>query len=530
MMEKFQKFGGAMFTPVLLFTFSGIMVALTIVFTNPMIMGGIAAEGTLWTDIWTILQSGAWTVFNQMEILFVIGLPLGLAKKATGRAALEAFVLYMTFNYFVGAFLQLFGGFFGVDFATEVGGASGLKMIGGIKTLDTGVLGAILVAAIVVWAHNRYFDKKLPDFLGIFQGSSFVCIVGFFVMFALAFTTSLIWPKVQMGIVSLQGVITSSGIFGVWLYTFLERILIPTGLHHFVSTPFVYGPAVVEGGITRYWMENINDFAASSRPMIELFPEGGFALTGCSKIFAPLGIAGAFYMTALPEKKKKVLTLLIPITLTAIVAGITEPLEFTFLFVAPVLFVVHSILAATMAAVMYQFGVVGDLGAGLIEQAAKTWIPLAQNHWQTYVLQFVIGIAFTVIYFFVFRTLILKLNLPTPGRELETEDVKFYSKKEYRERNADGSKAVPEGELAFQEKAADFLEALGGRENIETIANCATRLRVRITDPEKMAPDSVFREIGAHGVVRKGNAVQVIVGLDVPMIKAQADLLLKGTN
>lgn len=191
-------------------------------------------------------------------------------------------------------------------------------------------------------------------------------------MFALAFVMCLVWPKVQNGIVSLQGLMTSSGAFGEWLFTFLERILIPTGLHHFVATPFLYGPAVVEGGITRYWMEHVNEFAQSTRPMIDLFPEGGFALTGNGKIFAPVGIAAAFYATAKPDKKKKVLTLLIPITLTAVIAGITEPLEFTFLFVAPVLFAVHAFLSATMAVVMYKFGVVGDLGSGAIEQAAKT--------------------------------------------------------------------------------------------------------------------------------------------------------------
>lgn len=530
MMEKFQKFGGAMFTPVLLFTFSGIMVALSVVFTNPTIVGSIASEGTLWTNVWMILQNGAWTVFNQMEVLFVIGLPLGLAKKATGRAALVSFVLYMTFNYFINGLIEFYGSFFGINMTGEVGGATGLKVISGVTTLDTGVIGAIIVAAIVVWIHNNYFDTKLPDFLGIFQGSSFVAIIGFFMMFILAIITCFVWPKVQMGIISLQGVMTSSGLFGVWLYTFLERILIPTGLHHFVSTPFVYGPAVVEGGITKYWMENINVFAQSTKPMIELFPEGGFALTGNSKIFAPLGIAGAFYVTAKNEKKKKVLTLLIPITLTAVIAGITEPLEFTFLFVAPILFIVHSILAATMAAVMYQFGVVGDLGAGLIEQAAKTWIPLAQNHWQTYALQWVIGLCFTVIYFIVFRTLILKLNLATPGRETDSEKVKFYSKKEYKEKNKSSHSIENEKDSQFQLQATQIIDALGTAENIETIANCATRLRVSIVDPDKIAEDSVFRSLGIHGVVRKGTAIQVIVGLDVPIIKSQIDLLLKDSN
>lgn len=334
-MEKIQRFGGAMFTPVLLFSFSGIMVALCIIFKNPMLVGSIATEGTAWYSIWSIIENGAWTVFNQMELLFVIGLPIGLAKKANARAAMEAFVIYITFNYFVSGMLQFFGKFFGVTFGVEVGGESGLKMIAGIKTLDTGIIGAILISAIVVYLHDRYFDKKLPDFLGIFQGSSFIVILGFFGMLPIAFLICLIWPKIQMGISSLQGFLAGAGIFGVWLYTFLERILIPTGLHHFIYTPFVYGPAVVEEGITKYWMGHLQEFAQSTRPLKELFPEGGFALHGNSKIFAAPGIAAAFYLTAKPEKKKTVLAILIPATLTAVLAGITEPLEFTFLFISP---------------------------------------------------------------------------------------------------------------------------------------------------------------------------------------------------
>ncbi len=203
-MEKVQRFGGAMFTPVLLFSFSGIMVALAIIFKNPMIVGSIANEGTVWYGIWSVLESGAWTVFNQMELLFVIGLPIGLAKKANARAAMEAFVIYLTCNYFISSMLEYFGSFFGVDFTQEVGGDSGMKLIAGIKTLDTGIIGAIFISAIVVWLHNRYFDTKLPDFLGIFQGSSLIAILGFFAMLPIAFLICLIWPKIQMGIGSMQ--------------------------------------------------------------------------------------------------------------------------------------------------------------------------------------------------------------------------------------------------------------------------------------------------------------------------------------
>lgn len=529
MMEKIQRFGGAMFTPVLLFSFSGIMVALCIIFKNPMIVGSIASDGTTWHSVWSIIEGGAWTVFNQMELLFVIGLPIGLATKANARAAMEAFVIYITCNYFISGMLQFFGSTFGVNFGADPGGDSGLKLIAGIKTLDTGIIGAIFISAIVVYIHNRYFDTKLPDFLGIFQGSSFVVIIGFFVMLPIALIICFIWPKIQFGISSMQGFLASAGVFGVWIYTFLERILIPTGLHHFIYTPFIFGPAVVEGGITKYWMAHLNDYAQSTQPLKTLFPEGGFALHGNSKIFGAPGIAIAFYLTAKKSKQKKVLAILIPVTLTAVLAGITEPLEFTFLFISPILFAVHAVLAATMAATMYGFGVVGDMGGGFIDLLAKVWIPLFGNHKQEIFTQLLIGLIFMAIYVVVFRFLILKYNLPTPGREADDEEIKLRSKKEYKERhNTDA--AIIEGANQYTEQAAIYLEAFGGRDNIAKVNNCATRLRITVNNPDEVQSDTVFRSGGAHGVVRNGNAFQVIVGLDVPQVREQFEKLMSVHN
>lgn len=250
MMAKVQKFGSAMFAPVLFFIYSGMIVAIASVANNPSIVGSIANEGTLWNKIWQIIDAGGWTVFNNMEILFVIGLPLGLAAKAKSRAMMEAFVLYMTFNTFVSKILELFGSTFNVDFSAEVG--NGLKMIGGIKTLDTGVVGAIIVAGIAIYLHNRFFDKKLPEWLGIFQGSVMVAIVGFVVTAILAVAFSFVWPILQQGIVSLQAFMVRSGNFGVFTYVFLEKALLPFGLHHFIYAPFMFGPAVVEGGTALY--------------------------------------------------------------------------------------------------------------------------------------------------------------------------------------------------------------------------------------------------------------------------------------
>ncbi|EOS37774.1 alpha-glucoside-specific PTS transporter subunit IIBC [Lachnospiraceae bacterium 29-91] len=511
-MQKVQRFGGAMFTPVLLFSFAGIMVGLSTLFLNASIFGSMAAEGHFWYQIWYMIQEGAWMVFRQMPLLFVIGLPIGLAKKQNARCVLEAFVIYVTFNYFLAAVLQFWGSFFGVDYTAEVGGTSGLASICGIKSLDTGMFGALIIAGIVVWIHNRYFDKELPDWLGIFSGSSFVVIIGFFVMIPVAFIFAGLWPKVQAAIYMLQDFFKASGTVGVGLYAFCEKILLPTGLHHFIYAPFTLDSAVVPGGIEAYWALHLSEFADSTVPLKELFPAGGFELFGNAKVFAPIGITLAFYSTAKKEKRKQVLALMIPAALTAMLTGITEPIEFTFLFIAPVLFVVHALLCACINAVMYAVGVSGAFGNGLIAWLSLNWIPCGKNHWQTYVIQVIVGLAFSLIWFFVFRFLIKKFNFLTPGREEDGEDARLYTKKDYREKQAGG------GELGY---AAQILAFLGGKDNIIDVTNCATRLRVNVKDASRVRPEIEFKKIGAHGLSKNGTAIQVIVGLKVPKVRDQ---------
>jgi len=528
MMQKIQRFGGAMFTPVLLFSFSGLMVALAILFKNQDIVGSIAAPGSAWYNIWYIVEQGAWTVFNQLPLLFVIGLPIGLAKKNNARACLESLVLYCTFNYFVAAMLSLWGPAFGVDYSLQAGGGSGLAMIANIKTLDLGMVGAILIAAIVVYLHDRFFDTEMPDFLGVFKGSSLVCIIGFFVLIPVALIICFIWPKVQLAIGSMQGFLKVSGVFGVGIYTFLERILIPTGLHHFIYTPFIFGPAVVNEGIAAYWPAHIKDFSTTAHTLKEMFPEGGFALHGSSKVFGSIGMAAAMYVTAKPEKKKVVAGLLIPATLTAVLVGITEPLEFTFLFVAPVLFGVHAVLAATLAATSYAFGVTGNFGSGLIDWIVQNWLPLFKYHSGTYITQIVVGLVFSVIYFFVFRFLILKFDFKTLGRtddNDETED-KLYTKADYKAKKSTLEAKDAEQGDARDTKAKAFLEALGGKDNIQDVTNCATRLRVTVKDEALVKDSKVFVAAGAHGLVNKGKAIQVIVGLSVPQVRQRFEELL----
>lgn len=525
MLSQIQRFGGAMFTPVLLFPFAGIVVGIAIMLRNPLFVGeALTAPDHLFAQIVHIIEEGGWAVFRNMPLIFAVGLPIGLAKQAQGRACLAVLISFLTWNYFINAMGMTWGHFFGVDFSAEPTAGSGLAMIAGIKTLDTSIIGAIVISGIVTAIHNRYFDKPLPVFLGIFQGSSFVVILAFFVMIPCAWLTLLGWPKVQMGIESLQAFLRSAGALGVWVYTFLERILIPTGLHHFVYGPFIFGPAAVEGGIQVYWAQHLQEFSQSTLPLKTLFPEGGFALHGNSKVFGSVGIAFAIWYTASPENRVKVAGLLVPATLTAVLVGITEPLEFTFLFISPLLFAVHAVLAATMATVMYAFGVVGNMGGGLLDQfLPQNWIPMFHNHASTVFTQIGIGVCFTGIYFVIFKTLIERLNLKTPGRE--ESEIKLYSKAEYKA--ARGQTTAPAAASQQVGQAAGFLQALGGATNIESINNCATRLRIALVDMAKTQSDDVFKALGAHGVVRRGNGIQVIVGLHVPQVRDQLESLMK---
>lgn len=525
MLSQIQRFGGAMFTPVLLFPFAGMVVGIAIMLRNPLFVGeALTAPDHLFAQIVHIIEEGGWAVFRNMPLIFAVGLPIGLAKQAQGRACLAVLISFLTWNYFINAMGMTWGQFFAVNFMAEPTAGSGLAMIAGIKTLDTSIIGAIIISGLVTAIHNRYFDKPLPVFLGIFQGTSFVVIIAFFVMIPCAWLTLLGWPKVQMGIESLQAFLRSAGALGVWVYTFLERILIPTGLHHFVYGPFIFGPAVVEGGIQVYWAQHLQEFSQSTEPLKTLFPEGGFALHGNSKVFGSVGIALALWYTAAPENRVKVAGLLIPATLTAVLVGITEPLEFTFLFISPLLFAVHAVLAATMATMMYVFGVVGNMGGGLLDQfLPQNWIPMFHNHASTVFIQVGIGLGFTGLYFIVFKTLIERLNLKTPGRE--ESEVKLYSKADYKASR--GQTTAPAAASQQVGQAAGFLQALGGAANIDSINNCATRLRIALVDMANTQSDDVFKALGAHGVVRRGNGIQVIVGLHVPQVREQLESLMK---
>lgn len=527
MMQKIQKFGGAMFTPVLLFAFAGIIIGIGTLFTTEVVFGPLAAPDTAWFKCWNVLLEGGWTVFRQLPLLFAVSLPIGLAKKQNARCCMEALVLYLTFNYFMAAILSGWGTLLGIDYTAEVGGTSGLTMIANIKTLDMGMIGSLMISGLVIYLHNRFFDTELPEWLGVFSGSTFVFMLGFFVMIPVAILSVFIWPKIQMGMFLFQGFVLNAGVIGVGIFVFLERILIPFGLHHLLYSPFYYDNIVVQGGIYAYWAQQLPTIAASTTNLRELAPYAAYTATGWSKIFGCPGIALAFYFTAKPDKKKQLLALLIPITLTAVLCGVTEPIEFTFLFIAPALFAVHALLSSILAMTMYLLGIVGIYSGGAIEMASLNWIPLAPTHGMQYLIMLAVGLCFTAIWFFVFRFLILKFDFKTPGREDEVEDVKFYSKQEYRDTKQGGEeKGITSPQSERSQLAIRVLEALGGKDNIVDVTNCVTRLRVNVVDESLVATDAVFKSLGTHGAACNGKSIQVIIGLSVPKLRDEFEKLL----
>lgn len=547
MMEKIQKFGGAMFTPVLLFAFAGVIIGFGTLFTTEVIMGPLAyhsatnpADCTIWYGIWNMLLQGGWTVFNQLPLLFAVALPIGLAKKQNARCCMEVLVGYLTFNYFVNTILAQWGGAFGVPNFAELDPTTtqgtGLAMVASIKTLDMGMIGALLIAGVIIFLHNRFFDFELPEWLGVFAGSTFVYAVTFFVMIPCAFLACLVWPHVQEGMRAFQVFLQHAGVLGVGIFAFLERALIPFGLHHLLYSPFYYDNAAVPGGIYAAFAKKLPEIAASTQPIKTMAPWAAWTCSSWSKIFGCPGIALAFYFTAKPERKQELLGLLIPITLTAILCGVTEPLEFTFLFIAPLLFIVHAVLAGILAMCMNLLGVVGVFSGGLIEMASLNFIPLAANHWQEYLPALFVGLAFTVVWFIVFRFLILKLNLKTPGREDIDGDIHFGSKAEYREKKK-GEKAAKgagtgagtaaaNGDDEYMTKAKNCMRLLGGVDNIAEVTNCVTRLRVTVKDESKVGEDADFKKAGTSGISKNGKAMQVIIGLKVPRVREAFDTLV----
>lgn len=517
-----------MFAPAMLFSISGLMVGVSALATSADIVGDLAVYGTPWYVFWTIIQRGSWTVFKRLPLLFAVALPIGLAQKQPARCCLEALVAYFAYCFFLSEIIKLSGDNLGLKYPSSLTSASGITIIDGIKTLDTGIIGPLVVSATVVAIHDRFYDAKVPDWLGTFSGSSLVYLISFFAVFALAAISAAIVPSVYAMTETLRHALTSVGPFGVGIFVFLERALEPMGLHHLLYMPIYYDNLVINDGIYATWSSLLPILSHSTRPLNELAPWAGFTATGWVKLFGLPAIAAAFYSTAKPERRADLRVILVPAIIASVVCGVTEPLEFLFMFTHPGLFFLYAVLSSCLAATMNLFGIVGIFSGGLMEMAAFNFIPLMRTHAGAYLLALGIGLAFSLIFFVSFRALILIYDLKTPGREDHVANRAAIDRltesgfaKEQSPNDEVNSRSDQDHILAER-----VIQLLGGVGNIVGATNCATRLRVEVADPSIVADNASFVAVGAKGLIITGKTAQVIIGISVPRVKEHFDQIM----
>lgn len=486
------------------------------------------------TAVLTVMKNIGDIVFGNLPVLFAVGVAVGLAKKDKGTAALASVFGFIVMNQVVSTLLALGATQLGVLTPDAVGDYGTYVTTNlGIFTLNMSVFGGIITGIVTALLHNRFCTIQLPPVIGFFSGARFVPIITSLTMALVGAVLAFAWPVVQDGIGMLSTFVKNAGALGTFLYGLIERALIPFGLHHVFYTPFWYGSFVeanvlvngsvqtVAGANTAYFVQlsSMTDLVgASASTMSEIvsgttrFMAGKFPLM----MFGLPGAALAMYKAANPSKRKVVGSLLATAALTSFLTGITEPLEFTFLFVAPILYVIHCVFAGLAYMLMGVLNVfIGmTFSGGFIDYALFGLLPAGAGvptKWLTVIL---VGIVYFVVYYFVFYFMITKLNLKTPGRDENEEETKLYTKADFQNSKGGATEAAApktagKGEIA--EKAPLVLAALGGEENIVSVDACITRLRVEVKDKANVNKDEL-KNLGAAGVVEVGNGIQAIFG------------------
>lgn len=517
-----QRVGRSFMLPIAILPVAGLLLGIGSSFTNQTTLEtynltGIIYEGGLLYTILDIMSKTGSAVFDNLALLFAMGVAIGMAKKEKEVAALSGAVAYLIMNTAISALITAKGG-------VEAMADNSTTSVLGITTLQMGVFGGIIVGLGVAALHNKFYKIQLPQVLSFFGGTRFVPIISSLVYLAVGVLMFYIWPVVQTGIAALGQLVLNSGYAGTWIYGIIERALIPFGLHHVFYMPFwqtaVGGTAVIDG-VTIQGAQNIFFAELASKSTTEFsvsatrFMAGKFPFM----IFGLPAAAFAMYKAARPEKKKVVGGLLFSAALTSMLTGITEPLEFTFLFVAPVMYAVHCVLAGLSYMLMHIFnvGVGMTFSGGLIDMTLFGVLQgNAKTHWIWIV---IVGLVYAVIYYFLFYFMITKLNLKTPGREADDEETKLYTRQDVNARKESEHNNNPASD-GIDMVSALILKGLGGKKNISDIDCCATRLRITVVDSGKVT-DSLLKQSGASGVIRKGNGIQVIYGPQVSVVKSK---------
>ena len=516
-----QRVGRSFMLPIALLPVAGLLLGIGSSFTNETMLAAyglnsVIHPGTLIYTILDVMSQTGSAVFNNLALLFAMGVAIGMARKEKEVAALSGAVAYIIMNTAIQAMINAAGG-------VDAMPANSTTTMLGITTLQMGVFGGIVVGLGVAALHNKFYKIELPQVLAFFGGTRFVPIISSIVYLVVGIAMFYIWPVVQSGIAALGALVLASGYAGTFIYGLLERALIPFGLHHVFYMPFwqtaVGGTAIIDG-VTVTGAQNIffAELASKSTTVFSVsatrFMAGKFPFM----MFGLPGAALAMYHCAKPEKKKAAGGLLLSAALTAFLTGITEPLEFTFIFVALPMYAVHCVLAGLSFMLMHilNVGVGMTFSGGLIDLVLFGVMQgNAKTHWIWVV---VVGAVYFVLYYLIFRFMISKFDYKTPGRD-DAEEVKLYTRADVNTRSAASGSNAPAGDDPV---SALIVEGLGGTDNLSDVDCCATRLRCTVKDAALVRQD-VLKASGASGVICKGNGVQVVYGPKVAVIKAKLE-------
>ena len=516
-----QRVGRSFMLPIALLPVAGLLLGIGSSFTNETMLAAyglnnVIHPGTLIYTILDVMSQTGNAVFSNLALLFAMGVAIGMARKEKEVAALSGAVAYIIMNTAIQAMINAAGG-------VEAMPANSTTTMLGITTLQMGVFGGIVVGLGVAALHNKFYKIELPQVLAFFGGTRFVPIVSSIVYLVVGIAMFYIWPVVQSGIAALGALVLASGYAGTFIYGLLERALIPFGLHHVFYMPFwqtaVGGTAIIDG-MTVTGAQNIF-FAELASKATTVFSVSATRFMAGKFPFMMFGLPGAalaMYQCAKPEKKKAAGGLLLSAALTAFLTGITEPLEFTFIFVALPMYAVHCVLAGLSFMLMHilNVGVGMTFSGGLIDLVLFGVMQgNAKTHWVWVV---VVGAVYFVLYYIIFRFMISKFNYKTPGRD-DAEEVKLYTRADVNARNAASGSTAPAGNDPV---SALIVEGLGGAANLSDVDCCATRLRCTVKDAALVKQD-VLKASGASGVICKGNGVQVVYGPKVAVIKAKLE-------
>lgn len=515
-----QRVGRSFMLPIAILPVAGLFLGIGGSFTNETMietygLTGLLGPGTFAYSILSVMSSAGNVVFVNLPLIFAMGVAIGMAKKEKEVAAIAAAIAFFIMHASIGAMINIHGG---TDALLSGSAASVL----GITSLQMGVFGGIIVGLGVSALHNRFYKIELPQVLSFFGGTRFVPIISAITYLIVGILMFYVWPPVQIGIYKVGEIVLKSGYAGTWVYGFMERLLIPFGLHHVFYLPFwqtavggtaEVGGKLIEGAQNIFFAElgtkGIEHFSVSATR----FMSGKFPLM----IFGLPGAALAMYQCAKPEKRKVVGGLLISAALTSILTGITEPIEFTFLFVAPALYGIHCAFAGAAYMLMHMCGVgVGmTFSGGLID--LFLFGILQGNSKTSWIWVVIVGMGYFVVYYLLFTFLIKKFDLKTPGRD-DSEEVKLYCRSGLEAKK--NTQNIQNGEI--DELSAMICQGLGGKKNILDVDCCATRLRCTVYKAD-LVNEALLKKTGPSGVVCKGVVVQIIYGPIVTIIKSNLE-------